>query len=100
MTAICSFFRLFSIKEIQSYLDPGTPDVMTLSDAAMKYNKYDSHLFILSYISVKEIQLYFDPGKPDDMTLSDAAMIYTCNKYDSHLFILSYVFSKRDPVIP
>ena len=48
-TAICSFFRMFSVKEIQSYLDPATADEMTLSDAAIIYNKYDSYLFILSY---------------------------------------------------
>ena len=34
MTAICEFFRIFSVKEIQSYLDPATADEMTLSDAA------------------------------------------------------------------
>ena len=40
---------MFSVKEIQSYLDPATADEMTLSDAAIIYNKYDSYLFILSY---------------------------------------------------
>ena len=50
MTANHSFFRLFSVKKIQSYPDPATADEMTLSDAAIIYNKYDSHLFILSFI--------------------------------------------------
>ena len=53
MTAICLFFRIVSVKEIQSYLDPATADEMTLSDAAIIYNKYDSHLFILSYVLSK-----------------------------------------------
>ena len=46
---------MFSVKEIQSYLDPATADEMTLSDAAIIYtcNKYDSHLFILSYVFSK-----------------------------------------------
>ena len=34
MTAICLVFLIFSVKEIQSYLDPATADEMTLSDAA------------------------------------------------------------------
>ena len=45
---------MFSVKEIQLYLDPVTADEMTLSDAAIIYNKYDSHLFILSFIFSKE----------------------------------------------
>ena len=90
---------MLSVKEIQSYLDPGTADEMTLSDAGIIYNKYDSHLLLFFCMSsVKEIQTYLDPATADEMTLSDAAIIY--NKNDSHLFILPYVFSKRDPVVP
>ena len=54
MIAICSFFGIFSVKEIHSYLDPAIADEMTLSDAAIIYNKYDSHLFTLSFIFSKE----------------------------------------------
>ena len=54
MIAICSFFRIFSVKEIHSYLDPAIADEMILSDAAILYNKYDSQSFILSFIFSKE----------------------------------------------
>ena len=44
---------MFSVKEIQSYLDPATADEMILSNAVIIYNKNDSHLFILPYVFSK-----------------------------------------------